>query len=297
LAEDQVERLRRIRDAERKRGGESGSRRVGSARRLSVTSGKGGVGKSSFALNTAIILSSMNKKVLLIDADTNLANIDIMLGVAPRYNLSDVITGGKFMQEIITSGPGGIDILPGASGDVEMVELEAEVQRRLVDSFSSLEQEYDFVIIDTGAGLTTSVVNYVTSSDEVVIVTNPEPTAISDAYTMIKVISTYNPVLRVRLLVNGVKSRDQAISVYDRLNLVAQNFINRSIEYLGHLPMDVSVAAAVSRRSPFVLEFPKCNASRALRLTTRKLLTGRTTKTSENGSLFSKFFRMKSDRI
>ena len=297
MAEDQVERLRRIRDAERKRGGESGSRRVGSARRLSVTSGKGGVGKSSFALNTAIILSSMNKKVLLIDADTNLANIDIMLGVAPRYNLSDVITGGKFMQEIITSGPGGIDILPGASGDVEMVELEAEVQRRLVDSFSSLEQEYDFVIIDTGAGLTTSVVNYVTSSDEVVIVTNPEPTAISDAYTMIKVISTYNPVLRVRLLVNGVKSRDQAISVYDRLNLVAQNFINRSIEYLGHLPMDDSVAAAVSRRSPFVLEVPKCNASRALRLTTRKLLTGRTTKISENRSLFSKFFRMKSDRV
>jgi len=296
LAEDQLEQLRQMRSLERRNGLESAQDRQGGARRLSVTSGKGGVGKSSFALNTAIILADMKRRILLIDADTNLANLDIMLGISPRSNLSDVITGGKFMRDIVISGPGGIDILPGASGDVEMVRLETEVQRRLVDSFSELEREYDFVIIDTGAGLTASVINYVTSSDEVVVVTNPEPTAFSDAYTMIKVISAYNPALRVRLLVNGVKSREEAINVYEGMNLVAQNYINRSIDYLGHLPTDNCVAVAVTRQSPFVLEFPKCAASIALRMTARKLLLGQIDRTSKERSLFSRFFKGKADK-
>ena len=262
---------------------------------MSVTSGKGGVGKSSFALNTAIALASMKQRVLLIDADTNLANLDIMLGISPKHNLSDVILGGMFMKEIIITGPGGIDILPGASDDVEIVEIETEVRQQLVESFDEIEKGYNYVIIDTGAGLNPSVIDYVLSSDEVIVVTNPEPTAISDAYRVIKVVSMHSPTMKIRLMVNNVKSRDQAIRVWEGMNAVVQSFINRSIDYLGHLPTDPAVAAAVTKRSPFVLEYPRSPASRELRLTARKLLLGRSVRPTRERSLFARLFRIKTD--
>jgi flagellar biosynthesis protein FlhG len=293
LSGNQLERLRRIRDEQRRQGEKKGNGRINGARRLSVTSGKGGVGKSSFALNTAIALASMKQKVLLIDADTNLANLDIMLGISPKHNLSDVIIGGMFMKEIIIAGPGGIDILPGASDDVEMVELETEVRQQLVESFDEIEKGYNYVIIDTGAGLNPSVIDYILSSDEVIVVTNPEPTAFSDAYKVIKVVSLQSPTLRIKLLVNNVKSRDQAIRVWEGMNAVVQSFINRSIEYLGHLPTDPAVAAAVSRRSPLVLEFPRSPAAREIRLTARKLLLGKSVRPVGERSLFARLFKVK----
>ncbi len=260
--------------------------------RISVTSGKGGVGKSNFALNTSIVLASLGQKVLLIDADTNLANLDILLGLNPPYYLSDVITGDRTMKEIITKGPGGIDILPGSSGVIEMLELDDEVQRQLIESFNELEEQYDILIIDTGAGLTPHIISYATSADEVIVITTPEPTSTTDAYAMIKVISHHSPAMRINLLVNMARSSEDAMDVYDRLNLVVQNFLSIPIDFLGFLPVDPNVGSAVAHQSPFVLEFPKCSASSAIRMTTRKLITGsRKKSTQERGSLFSRIIK------
>lgn len=240
--------------------------------RISVTSGKGGVGKSNFALNTSIALANFGKKVLLIDADTNLANLDILIGINPPFNLSDVITGDKTMSEIILVGPGGIGILPGSSGMFEMLELEDQVQRSLIDSFAELEKKHDFVIIDTGAGLTHQILSYAAASDEVIVVTNKEPTSIADAYAMIKVISQQSPTVRIQLLVNMVRSAEEGMDVFDKMNLVVQNFLSVPITYLGFIPSDGNVGEAVSHQVPFITEFPKCSASIALRMTTRKLM-------------------------
>lgn len=270
---DQAERLRQMKKLERSTKLTGEPPKVVDPVRVSITSGKGGVGKSNIALNTSIALSSFGRKVLLIDADTNLANLDILFGINPKYNLSDVIAGDKSMEEIIVRGPEGIEILPGSSGMVEMLDLEEEVQRHLTTSFRELEKNRDFVIIDTGAGLTKYILSIATSSDEVIIVTNPEPTAITDAYAMIKLISHRSPLVRLHLLVNMVKSAEEASDVYEKLNLVVQNFLSVPISYLGHIPRDPNVGTAVTHQTPFLMAFPKCTASIALRMTTRKLMS------------------------
>jgi len=297
LVEDQVEHLRKMRAAERKSGVNNKKKVANQALLLSVTSGKGGVGKSNYALNMAIVLAGMKQKVLLIDADTNLANLDILLGINPRYNLSDVITSDQFMRDIIIPGPGGIDILPGSSGVLEMLDIEDEVQNRLIDSYAELEQEYNYIIIDTGAGLTPSIISYVISSDEVIIITNSEPTAITDAYAMIKVISSQNPLLGIRVLINMVDSQQEAADTFERLNLVVQNFLSVSVDYLGFVPTDSNVVRAVARQTPFVLQYPRSPASAALRLTTRKLLSERRSRQlRKDGDLFTRYFQTKQDK-
>ena len=292
MINDQVDQLRRIKQSERLESGKPSTKRSRGVVRLCVTSGKGGVGKSNFALNTSICLANLGQKVLLVDADTNLANLDILLGLNTAYNLSDVMTGDKTMAEIVVPGPGGIDILPGSSGVIEMVELDDQVQQHLIDSFSELEQQYNYLIIDTGAGLTPHIIAYATSADEVIIITNPELTAIADAYAMIKVISHRSPTVRIHLLVNMVRSAEEASDVFDRLNLVVQNFLSVPVDYLGHLPMDPNVGTAVAHQVPFVLEFPRCSASAALRMTTRKLLTGsRQKQTEKDRSLLARLLK------
>jgi flagellar biosynthesis protein FlhG len=240
--------------------------------RIAITSGKGGVGKSNFALNTSIALAGFGKKVLLIDADTNLANLDILVGINPKYNLSDVFTGAKTIEEIIVHAADGIDILPGSSGMIEMLELEHQVQNRLVQSYTNLEKQYDYIILDTGAGLTKDILAYTTSSDEVIIITNREPTAITDAYAMIKVITHTSPTVRLHVLVNMVKSPQDAAEVFDKLNLVVQNFLSVPISYLGYIPVDPNVSTAVSHQMAFASAFPKCAASVAVRMTARKIM-------------------------
>ena len=289
MPEDQADRLRRLKRTERNNGVKSVKQSGGNrALRIAVTSGKGGVGKSNFAVNCAVALAMMKQRVLLIDADTNLANLDILLGVNPRWNLSDVISGEKFIREILVPGPAGIDILPGSSGVLEMLELDVQVQRRLVEAFNELEQDYQFILIDTGAGLTPSIVAYVSASDEVALITNQEPTSIADAYAMIKVVTHRNPTLPVRLMVNLVASQAEAVDVYDRINLVAQNYLNLPIEFLGYMPRDPNVVAAVSRQAPFVLAFPKSPASAAVRTMARRVLMRRNQAGGGDGGLLER---------
>jgi flagellar biosynthesis protein FlhG len=292
LPDDQASRLRRIKQAEAGASRPRAIRTQVGARRICVTSGKGGVGKSNFALNAAIVLAQLKQKVLLIDADTNLANLDILLGMNPKFNLADVVTGDKTMREVIVAGPGGIDILPGSSGVLEMLELDLQVQRRLTETFTDMERDYNFIIIDTGAGLTPNILSYVTAADEAVLITSREPTSIADAYAMIKAITHMNPTLPISLLINLVQSQDEAAEVFDGLRMVVQHFLKVPVNLLGYLPRDPYVIAAVARQAPFVLAYPRCPASVVLQMTVRKLLVrGRSATNGDDGSLVERMFQ------
>ena len=292
MADDQIQNLRRQREAERRAGLLRPLDEARGGLRITITSGKGGVGKSNFALNTAIAMAGLGKKVLLVDADTNLANLDLLLGISPKFNLADVVTGNKTMRDIVIPGPGGIDILPGASGDIFMLGLDEQVEFRLLDSFSQLEEDHDVIIIDTGAGLSRQIISFAVSADDVVIVTSQEPTSRADAYAMIKIISQHRPTLPIHLLVNMVRTADEAIEVYDGLNLVVQTFLKFSVKYLGYIPFDPNVMASVAAQRPLMIEHPRTSASVAIRMTAHKLLRGvNLPVTEEKQSLLSRMFQ------
>jgi len=294
MANDQAGQLRRQREEERRAGIIKPVEEARGGLRITVTSGKGGVGKSNFALNSAIAMAGLGKKVLLVDADTNLANLDLLLGLTPRYNLADVVTGGKTIQDVIVEGPGGINILPGASGDIFMLGLDDDVENQLVESFSDLEESHDVIIIDTGAGLSRQIVTYAAAADDVVIVTSPEPTARADAYAMVKVISQARPTVPIHLLVNMVKTAEEGMEVFDGLNLVVQTFLKFSVKYLGHLPFDPNVMAAVAAQKPLMLEYPRTAAAVAMRMTAHKLLRGvNAVSSAERDSFLARLFQQR----
>jgi flagellar biosynthesis protein FlhG len=266
VTRDQAQSLRE-QNGTRKRG-DSAKR----ARRIAITSGKGGVGKSNVSLNLAIALARIGRKVLLVDADTNLANIDILTGLQVRHSLADVIFGDAFFGDIMVEGPEGIHILPGSSGVVEIMEEDSEVRKKLFDAFDDLERRFDVVLIDTGAGLSENVIQFVISADDAVLVTNAEPTSITDAYAMVKVATHRNPALRMQVLVNLAVREQEAMDTFEKLQLAVRNFLNQDIELLGLLPLDKNVQAAVAAREPFLTTYPKSAASTAIMLMAHKLM-------------------------
>ncbi len=284
---DQAQRLREIASINRRRRQDDEVRR---SKRIAVTSGKGGVGKSSFALNLAVLTAKLGRKVLLIDADTNLANIDILLGISPPYNISHVISGQKRAQEILVEGPEGIAILPAASGSIEQVMSEGAATESIIADLNAMEEGFDIVIIDTGAGASRSVVDFLLFSDLTVLVTTPEPTAITDAYAMVKLLSLERHDADVRVMVNFARDKYEAVEVYDKLSSVVMHFLKMEIGYLGFMPRDESVAQAVHMQNPLVRAFPKAPASVQLKFISRKLLQVESVLTEEGG-IFSALFR------
>lgn len=242
------------------------------ARRLAVTSGKGGVGKSNVSLNLSIALGRLGKRVLLVDADTNLANIDILLGLRAKHTLADAILGNVYFSDILLKGPEGISILPGSSGVIELMESDHLYRKRISDAFDDLEREFDILLIDTGAGLTENVVQFVAGSDEMVLVTNSEPTAITDAYAMIKVAGHRNPNLKMHVVINLAPSQAAAYETFEKLQLAVRGFLKLEINLLGHLPVDPNVPVAVDRQEPFLLSFPRSTATTSMVMMARKLL-------------------------
>ncbi|MBU0518965.1 MinD/ParA family protein [bacterium] len=258
-------------------------------RRLAVTSGKGGVGKSNFSLNLGICLQQLDQRTLLIDADTNLANIDILMGIHPKFTLTDVILGDKFVKDVLIKGHEGVQILPAGSGVTEMVGLDHIIQERIDQGMIELETEFDFIILDTGAGIAEGVVDCAAGADEVVVVTTPEPTAITDAYAAIKVISARNPAIKFYLLVNMVKNADEASGVFKKIQLVVENYLSLQIDSLGFLPRDNYLIKSVAQQQPFVLLYPRCPAAMNLNMIARRLLKLPAPQQT-GGSLFRKLF-------
>ena len=234
------------------------------ARVIAITSGKGGVGKSNLAVNLAARFAQAGRRTLLLDADMGLANADVLCGMNLRLNLAHVIARRASLSEIAAVGPGGFRLIGGASGLAKMADLPEEEHRRLLEALAQLERSSDLVLIDTGAGISRNVLSFTAAADQVLVVSTPEPTAIADAYAMIKVISRQQQGQAARpisLVVNQVKSAAEARGVYERMAKVAQRFLGVKLGDAGFLPLDPAVAAAVRNRKPFILASPKSPAS------------------------------------
>jgi flagellar biosynthesis protein FlhG len=228
---------------------------------IAVTSGKGGVGKSNVAVNLAIQFAAAGKDVVLLDADLGLANCDVLCNVELPANLSHVIARRKQLAEVMVQGPGGFRLVGGASGLARMADLSDFDRQRLVESLAELEQQADVILIDTGAGISPGVLAFTRAADHVLVITTPEPTAITDAYAMIKVISRDNLQQRLSLLVNQARAAAEARIVYDRIAGVARQFLGVSVYDAGYLVADESICSAARLRTPFLLAFPRSAAS------------------------------------
>lgn len=241
---------------------------VPSARVIAVTSGKGGVGKTSISVNLALQFCNQGKKVVILDADFGLSNVEVMLGIRPQYNMADLIFNNKSIEEIITEGPQGIGFISGGSGVQDLVNLDKERIKKLIAKLVKLDSLYDVVIVDTGAGISDSVIEFVLSSPEVLLVVTPEPTSITDAYSLLKAVNRKKDFNReqksIKVITNRVSGQDEGQEIYNKISIVVSKFLNIQLEYLGYIPYDRKIADAVIDQTPFSLSNP--NGEPALRI-------------------------------
>lgn len=240
------------------------------SRVITITSGKGGVGKSSIAVNLAIALSQLGKRVVILDADFGLANIEVMLGIRPAYNLADLMFRGKNLSDIITPAFENIGFISGGSGIQELTNLSKDQIIYLIRKLVELDQTVDIIIIDTGAGIADSVLEFVAASSEVILVTTPEPTSITDAYALLKTLNRKSDFsiedTVIKMVANRVTPDENGEELFEKLSTVVTRFLNLKLEYLGHIPMDNNVSKAVMRQRPAICEYPNSSFS--------KLITG-----------------------
>ena len=233
---------------------------VQNARVISVTSGKGGVGKSNTSVNIALQFQRQGKRVIIFDADFGLANIEVMFGIIPNYNLGDLMFKGKELKEIITPGPEGVGFISGGSGIAKLVNLDKEQIKRLVGKLSELDELADVIIIDTGAGISSSVMEFLVASPETILVTTPEPASITDSYALLKALSMnedYSPEkCKVKLIANRVGKKEEGQNLYEKLSAVSSRFLNIELEYLGAIPFDNNITKAVMTQEPVSLKYP-----------------------------------------
>ena len=238
------------------------------ARVITVTSGKGGVGKSNVSVNLAIQLSRLGKRVVILDADFGLANVEVMLGLRPKYSLADMMFHGKSVQEILTPGPEEIGFISGGSGIMELVNLDKDQIQSLVTTMYDLDQFADVVLIDTGAGISDAVIDLVMCSTEVLLVATPEPTSITDAYALLKTMrrqaSFDSDQMTIRMIANRVHSYEESKELYYKLNTVSRKFLQMDMEYMGAIPEDIKLQSAVRKQQPVSIAFPDAPSSRAL---------------------------------
>src|SRR5690554_4665819 len=239
---------------------------------IAVASGKGGVGKTNIAINLGLALQQKGQQVLVLDADLGMANLDILLGLTPRYNLEHILKGKCKFEEAVLAGPGGIDILPGTSGIEELVHISSVETKRLIEASALMERDYDLVIIDIGAGVHYTVTNFIRACDEALIILTPEPTAIMDAYSLIKYLSIHNFKNRVSIIINQTNSSREGDDTARRMQKVIKEYLNLNIEILGYIPYDNYVRQSVKAQVPLVLNYPNSRAVTALNKIADKML-------------------------
>lgn len=237
---------------------------------IAVTSGKGGVGKTNVSANLALALAGQGKEVLLMDADLGLANIDVLLGLHPLHNLSHVLDGERNIDEIIMNGPGGLRIVPAASGITQMAELNAAQHAGIIQAFSELTINLDVLLIDTAAGLSDSVVSFSKAAQEVLVVLCDEPASITDAYAMIKVLNRDHGIQRFRVLANMTRSVQQGYDLFKRLTKVTNRFLDVTLDYMGAVPYDEYLLKAVQKQRAVVDAYPRSKSSVAFNNLARK---------------------------
>ncbi len=231
---------------------------------LAVTSGKGGVGKTNITLNLGIALADMDYRVVIIDMDLGLANVEVLLGVSSEFNLLHVVTGEKTVGEILISDPSGVMVVPGSNGLAQMADLDREHRSQIVEKMENIELPADIVLLDTMAGMSRGVIDFVLAADEVLLVTTPEPSAVLDAYAMIKTIHQDDRFIPVKLILNQAVDMAHARRISGKIETVARQFLECKVTTIGYVPQDAAVGRAVMRRRPFMELFPKAPASRSI---------------------------------
>jgi len=273
---DQAEKLRKLADSRR-----------GGARFIAVTSGKGGVGKTNLASGLAIAAADLGLRVILLDADLGLANVDIVLDLSPKCNMSDLVYGKRDVFDLLIDGPGGIRVVPGANGISSFADLDVAKRVELLHHLHKLEHEADLIFVDTSAGISGNVIQFCAAADEVIVVATPEPTAITDAYAIIKTLARTEGTGRLKFLVNQVTNRVEALRIAERVVNVSKEFLRTRVDPFGYVLADPHVPVSVRRRRPFVLEFPYAPASLCVKTLARRLHAN---PKRERGGFFERLF-------
>lgn len=262
---------------------------------ITVTSGKGGVGKSNMSVNLAIQLQNLGKRVIILDADFGLANVEVMFGIRPVYSLADLMFKNKELKDIICPGPRGIGVISGGSGIQEMANLTKYQIGNLTSKLYELDELADVIIIDTGAGISDAVLEFVTHSTEVILVATPEPTSITDAYALLKSVNKrddFDKTKHIQMITNRVGTAKEGKELFAKLDVVVKRFLDVEIDFLSAVPQDSNVSKAVMRQVPFSIAYPNTQAAIAVQAIANKLL-GNTTYAQKDKKgityLFSKF--------
>lgn len=226
---------------------------------FAITSGKGGVGKTVIGVNTALSLAKLGKSVLLFDADLGLANIDVYLGLAPPFNLNHFFAGEKVLVDVLLDGPLGIKILPAGSGIQNFTSLDTHQKRKLFDGFRTMDVNFDFILIDTETGISKNTTHFASAADDILVITTPDPVAITDAYALMKLLSTEYQKKHFSLVVNRINSEEEALDAYHKLTMVANKHLNISIKYIGSLPEDKQMIESIKVKKAIVELYPSSN--------------------------------------
>ena len=245
------------------------------ARVITVTSGKGGVGKSNTSINLACQFRKLGKRVIILDADFGLANIEIMFGTVPKHNLCDLIYQGKSIKDIITWGPMEVGFISGGSGITGLSNLNRDELSYIIENLSELDEMADTIIVDTGAGIADAVLEFLVAGGESLLVTTPEPTSITDSYSLLKALSRHpryhTETTQIMVLANKVTGEAQAQALYAKLETVVERYLKVPISYLGMIPQDPQLAKAVMQQTPVSLEMPRARSAIAYELIVAKL--------------------------
>lgn len=237
-----------------------------------ISSGKGGVGKSTLALNLSINLCTRGMKIILMDADMGLANLDVMLGLVSKYNIYHLLQEKKTMEDITISGPEGLKIIPGGSGISELANLKDTELKRILVELRKLDGAYDYMIIDTGAGISKTVMNFLLAAEDIIVITTPEPTAVTDAYSLVKNVAKNSFAGNIYLVVNKVANDSEGILVAEKFKLVCQKFLSCEIKPLGHIVNEPLIGEGIRRQKAFVQIYPRSTATRNINTIVDRLI-------------------------
>ena len=240
-------------------------------RTISITSGKGGVGKTSLVCNLATYLARMGQNVLILDGDLGMANVDIMFGARCQHSVKDLLNGTRRIDEIIHQIDNRIWLIPGGSGFHELQSLSEREKRVLLDQLSSLKQRFDYMLIDTAPGIDNNVMYFNISAQDIYVVVTPDPSSFTDAYALIKVLHTYYKEKRFSIIANQVRDEQEGLQVFQRLSDVSQKFLYISLDYIGSIPSDVNVRRAIKNQQIFVKTSPECPASQSIKKMAEKV--------------------------
>lgn len=238
---------------------------------IAVTGGKGGVGKTNLSVNLGVGLAELRRRVVLMDADLGLANVDVLLGLQAKYTIADVLDGSKSLRDIMLNGPSGMKVVPASSGVQQMTSLSPQEHAALIYAFNELSEQLDVLIVDTAAGISETVVSFVRAAQEVVVVVCDEPSSITDAYALIKLLNSEHGVFRFRIIANMTRTNQEGINLFNKLNAVCDRFLDASLQYLGHVPFDENVRKAVQKRQALMEFAPRSKASAAIRVMAQKI--------------------------